>query len=211
LIKQKKIVNIFNKLNDNQIDFLILRKDERIFENSNDDIDILVNINFKKKIGKILASQGLRYYKDSEYLYEYLYQSKPHEHYFCKNLGINLDICFDISYKSFNNSEIIPVDDETLDYIFQNKKKVTAQNFYYFKLDDHSQLLHLICHCIFNKKFFSEYYKQKIEKLILQIDHIFFVKILEKIFFKFSPFLLKLILQKKYNNIIDNYLSFREY
>lgn len=208
---KKKITEIFKSFNQESIDIIILRKQENLFDNNNDDIDILASYKDFKKLKKILKKNDLLFYSDSKYINDYLYKSIPHHHFYNKNLGLNFDISFDISYRSINNQEFIPIDDERLDYIWCNKIKIIKNDFYFFQMDKYSQIIHLISHCIFDKKNFSDYYRNKISELIIEIDKTIFFEMIEPIFYKYKKRLFELIKDQKFDNIFNDYISYKEY
>ena len=207
-----QISEIFSNFNQNNIDFIILRKHELIFENiENNDIDLLVSSSDLKKIINIFRNKKLLNYTDNKFSNVYLYGAKPHKHFYNKGLNINFDVSLDISYKSINQKEFIPINDSDLDYIWEKKIKIQKESFYYFQMDDNSQLIHLINHCIFNKNNFSDYYSKKIIQLLDNIDEKIFFKMLETTFYKFSKKLFELLKAHKFEVIFEDYLSFKEY
>lgn len=208
---KEKITEIFKSFNQESIDIIILRKQENLFNKNYDDIDILASYKDFKKLKKILKKNGLLFYSDSKYINNYLYKSIPHHHFYNKNLGLNFDISFDISYRSINNQEFIPIDDEQLDYIWCNKIKIIKNDFYFFQMDKYSQIIHLISHCIFDKKNFSDYYRNKITELIIEIDKTIFFEMIEPIFYKYKKRLFELIKDQKFDIIFNDYISYKEY
>ena len=99
------ICEVFGDFNKNNIDFIILRKDEIIFEKiKNEDVDILISLKDDEKVKNIFLKKKLTTYTDSKYNNIYLYKSKPHKHYYDKKICINFDVCFDISYEKLLNS-----------------------------------------------------------------------------------------------------------
>ena len=207
-----QISEIFSNFNQNNIDFIILRKHELIFENiENNDIDLLVSSSDLKKIINIFRNKKLLNYTDNKFSNVYLYGAKPHKHFYNKGLNIHFDVSLDISYKSINQKEFIPINDSDLDYIWEKKIKIQKESFYYFQMDDNSQLIHLINHCIFNKNNFSDYYSKKIIQLLDNIDEKIFFKMLETTFYKFSKKLFELLKAHKFEVIFEDYLSFKEY
>ena len=78
-------------------------------------------------------------------------------------------------------------------------------------MDDESQLIHLICHCIFDKNKFTGYYCEKVNELFSKINKKTFLEILQPFFYKYSENLYELLSNKNYENIFEEYLSFKEY
>ena len=211
-MKNKEIITkIFKSFNKQGVDIIILRKQENLFDKDCDDIDILASYNDVEKLKKIFKKNNLLFYSDSKYTNTYLYKSIPHHHFYNKHLGLNFDISFDISYCSINNQEFIPIDDEKLDYIWCNKIKIIKDEFYFFQMDKYSQIIHLISHCIFDKRKFSQYYKNKITELIIEIDQTIFFEMAEPIFYKYRKKLFESIKSQKFENILNDYITFKEY
>lgn len=207
---KKHISKILKQLNYFNIDFIILRKQDSIFENYGD-IDLLVSFKSKKILREVFRNSKFLYYKDSKFTNVYLYKSIPHEHYYNKKLNINFDFSFDISYRSLNNKEFVPIDDSILKNIWEKKIKVKYDDFYFFQMDEESQLIHLICHCIFDKNKFSEYYCEKVNELLSKINKKTFLEISQPFFYKYSENLYDLLSDKNYEDIFEEYLSFKEY
>lgn len=208
---QKKISEIFQFLNKQNIDFIILRKQEKLFDAEENDIDILTKYNHLDHLKKIFKKFNFLTYTDSKYTNNYLYKSIPHTHFYNKDKDLNFDICFDISYRSINNYEFIPINDEQLEFIWSNKIKIDREDFYHFQMDDYSQIIHLICHCVFDKNKFSDYYQNKISEIFNKIDRNVFLKMVDPIFYRFRNNLYELIQKKNFNHIFNEYLSFKDY
>ena len=206
----RQISEILNKFNKFNVDFIILRKPEMIFKKNND-IDILLSYKNLNTINKIFKNTSLISYKDNKYSNVYLYGSHSHWHFYNKKSEINFDLCFDISYRSINEKEFVPIDDDELIKIWANKIKVNCDNFFYFQMDERSQLLHYICHSIFDKNNFSDYYSSQINDLIKKIDKKTFIDIAKPFFYKYSERLFDLISNQKFKIIFNDYLTFKEY
>ena len=64
---------------------------------------------------------------------------------------------------------------------------------------------------IFDKKEFQSGYIKRINELIDLIDRENVIEKLNTVFFKFTPYLMRLLESNNYSDIIKKYLAFREY
>lgn len=206
---------IISEFNNNNFDFIILRKSECLIEkkiNDNDDIDILLNLRNRSNLKNFLKKKKFIHYQDSAMKFIYLYSSIPHDHYFDKKNKIHFDIAYDISYKSPNQGEIIPIDDNhALDYWSQKIRIDLDKNCYIHCLNKEHLLEHILCHCIFDKKKINNYYHSQIISLYKQVNKKILTNNLERIFFKFSKRLIELLDKEELENIYEKYITFREY
>lgn len=103
----------------------------------------------------------------------------------------------------------IPLDKLIQNHIWQNK--VWNEEYKWWIMDDITILLFLIIRGVFDKREFKAKYVYEIEKRIEYIDCDKFYDLAYTVFFKFTDKLIMLIKERKYENIIKQYLSFREY
>ena len=76
---QKKISEIFQFLNKQNIDFIILRKQEKLFDAEENDIDILTKYDHFDHLKKIFKKFNFVTYTDSKDMNNYLYKSIPQQ------------------------------------------------------------------------------------------------------------------------------------
>ena len=126
-----------------------------------------------------------------------------------KKSDLHLDVCFQMSCRSLNDGEWIPLDESIQKSSFQNKREVESPWLYELSYED--ELIHLVTRSIFDKKKFESPYIERIEFLISKIKVDSFSEKCEKVFFKFSSSLISLIEQKKFSEIRIKYLSFKDY
>ena len=91
------------------------------------------------------------------------------------------------------------------------KNKLKTSFFWLYKPSTEDELIHLICHCIFDKKDFKEIYKLRIIELLNRCDQIKFINHLELIFFKFTYKLVSILKKNQFDRIIPEYFSFSNY
>lgn len=206
---------IISEFNSNNFDFIILRKSECIIKNEindNDDIDILLNLRNRSNLKNFLKKKKFIHYQDSVMKFIYLYGSIPHDHYFDKKNKIHFDVGYDIAYKSPNQREIIPIDDDhVFDYWRQKIRFDINNNCYINFLNKEHLLEHILCHCIFDKKNINNYYHSQIINLYKQVNKMILINNLKRIFFLFSKKLIELLDKEELENIYEKYISFSEY
>lgn len=212
-VNSSDILRIFEMLNNNKVKYVLLRNINNELPNNfkaNKDIDILVHPSSKEKLHNLLKNNGWKKIKhplDNGLDFIFLYNMDKFE-MFTKN-NINLDICYQLSCRSLNRREWIPIDQKINDSVWINRKINNIYNWY--EMSDEDQLIHLLTRCVFDKKKFEDGYVNEIDRLLgfTKIDNI--KQKLELIFFKFTPYLLDLLKSHKYELIIKNYIQFKDY
>lgn len=198
----KDLVNIDYRLLKN-IDFQVEKID------LGEDVDIIVNKKDESKFIDVLKKYNLKNIKHPWNFgnnFIFLYSMNPFKFY--KNQSLILDVCYELSCRSINAGEWIPLDKEIQDDIWSQEFTL---NGYIKKVSNEIELVHLITKSIFDKKSFTSHYIDRINNLINLSDRVRLNKYLNLVFFKFTPLLLKLIETNQYDKIIDKYISFKDY
>lgn len=211
-IDKDEIINIFSNFEKEKITYAILRDVDKELPDhysSNKDIDIIV---YPECHDQFVKYMHLNKWKRVEHpLGEentiFLYAMNPFEFYI-KN-GIRLDVCYQLSCKSTNAGEWMPIDRSINKIIWTRLKK--NEQYSWFELSDEDELIHLITRCIFDKKKFNEAYKKQIDILLNKTNIEVVTEELKKIFYSFTSKLLILLSNKEYDCIIEEYLTFKEY
>lgn len=138
-----------------------------------------------------------------------LYGTRPSIFYDHKQLDIRFHVVYELSYRSLNKGEKIPVDKMLQNSIFQNKMSVGEIWRYMPSAED--EFLMLICRCIYDKRTVPQWYKDKIEKLFSEIAPEKRQKHCELVFLKFTPQLLATIEKKETEYIFEKYITFCDY
>lgn len=209
--KNVELKLIFNLLQQNNINYMVLRGFDEIPQQVtyNNDLDLLCAIEDRDKIHPLFDKSGYKFYQDSLLHHTYLYAALPHHHFRSKKKDLHIDIVYNLSYKSPNKGEWVSIHEDLQKSIWHNKRKV--KNYWLFQPSHHDELMHLICHCIFDKQEFRGKNVQRIKRLFPLTDHIQLESDLELVFFKYTPYLLAQIKNNEYEQIINNYLTFKEY
>ena len=202
---------IFKDFIEHEIDFLVLRNHEDIPSkiSIDNDLDLLVKADCNKKLIKIMKNYSFKVYKEKFSSNEYLYKSLPHIHFYNFKENIHFDVVNNLSYKSPNNNEWVSVHEEIQKSIWTNKLKTNF--FWFYKPNFQDELIHLICHCLFDKKSFNNKYKTRIKELISKCDEVNLRNHLELIFFKFTDKLIHILNNDEFDNINQEYFSFSDY
>jgi hypothetical protein len=209
--KEDVLKIIFSRLQSSNIDYIVLRKHDLIPGNIScqNDIDILCKRNQRSVIEAIFRDFGFIYYIDSVENNCYLYGSYSHDHFENKNEDLHIDVVYSLAYRSTNAGEWVPAHKLLQDSIWKNRKK--TGNFWVYMPDAKDELIHILCHCIFDKRKVSDYYADIICRRIKECDESELIYYLRLIFFKYSDNLVKKIKIGNVNDLYKDYVSFKDY
>ncbi len=209
--KEAELKHIFNLLQKNQIPYMVLRGFDEIPQDVtySNDLDLLCKQKDQKQIFSIFKQLGYKFYEDSVLHHTYLYAALPHQHFRDKKKDIHIDIVYNLSYRSPNKGEWVSIHEDLQHNIWKNKQSV--ESFWSYQPSHHDELLHLLCHSIFDKQEFRRKYILRIDELLPLTVQKRLLQDLELVFFKYSVSLLEQIKNRQYESIISNYLSFKEY
>ena len=216
LIESNDVKKIFYLLNEAKIDYILLRNINNELPNDlqqKKDIDILV----KKKDEDIIKF----FFYSNEYIEinhplrnrNFLYGVDKFKFIYNKNNNIIFDLSYQITVSSLNQElSIVPLDKVIQESAWKNKwlKKIN-NDFRYWTLSYEDEFVCLISRSIFDKKSFLEGYIKRINKLFDCVDKSDVLEKLNLIYFKFTPYLMEFIKNKRYDEIIKQYLEFKEY
>lgn len=208
--KEKVIVEVFHSFKDQNVNFVVLRNFDDIPHNCtiNNDIDVLVHKNDMPVVEQIFKDCEFQKEVDDD---EYLYNSTPHQHFYLHSKDIHFDITNSLSYRSSNNiKQWIPVDERLQVDVF-NKKIYVENSLWFYMPAVQDQFLHLICHCIFDKRSINKKYSARIELLFSQLKLDEDIESIKLCFFKFTDELIKIIKNGDTELLYDKYIKFTRY
>ncbi len=215
LVDEEGIINIFKLLNKNKLNYILIRNINQELPHKLEvgkDIDILINKNEEKKFISFLKENS---YKQLIHPFRYdtfLYGVNRLEFRYKNNKDILFDPNFQIIVRSFEAGQWIPLDQIIQKSAWENKRfHQQDSNFGYWTLSYDDEFVCLVARCVFDKKEFQDGYKKRIDELYSMINKEDVLEKLNLIFFKFTPYIMELIKEKNYDNIIKNYLQFKEY
>lgn len=215
LIVGSELKNIFNHLNDTGLNYILIRNINRELPDGLEvgkDIDLLVD----KKDEKEFINFFHKYdYQTIEHPFKndiFLYGVDKFEFKYNNNNNILFDLNFQIAVRSLDAGQWIPLDQMIQESAWQNRRfEKQSDDFGYWTLGYEDEFIALVARSIFDKKEFQQGYINRIEELFPIIDKNDVINKFNLVFFKFTPYLIEMIEKKDYQNIITNYLQFKEY
>jgi len=214
-IKKDELVKIFQLLNKNKLDYILMRNINNELPSSlkiGKDIDILVNKKDEKKFINFFHKNG---YETIDHPFKndiFLYGVDRFEFKYNNNNKILFDLNFQIAVRSLDAGQWIPLDQIIQESAWKNKRfEQQGKDFGYWTLSYEDEFICLVARSIFDKKEFQAGYINRINMLIDLINKKNVTEKLNMVFFKFTPYLMRLIENKKFSEIIQNYLQFKEY
>ncbi len=216
-IPAQEIKDFFTQLNSSGIDYVLIKNIADELPNQlqdGKDIDILVKENQIKEFEKFMRSHN---YKKRIHPYgkkvgwNFVYKLPESQFWKLNNnqFTLYIDVCFKLCCKSLMPKVWIPLDNYINENIWINKIFDEENNWWI--MDNESQIVYLITRSVFDKKEFNSKYITEIEqrKNLLKNES---VKLkLSKIFFKYTDSLIAQIENNNYDQIVNNYLTFKEY
>ena len=216
-IPRKYIDDLFILLNENSINYILIKNinnelPEKLINGK--DIDILVHPGSKQQFENIMLEN--KYYKHTHPLgikNGWYFSYGLQEYQFWKKADINYDLFIDTSFtlccKSLIPKIWIPLDKKINDAIWE-KKYFNEKNLNW-QIDDQNLIVYLIVRCIFDKQHFSTNYISEIQEYNSLLSDNYVNEALRLIFFKFTPRLIELIQNNKFDLIFHEYITFLEY
>lgn len=214
LIAQQAICELFNDLNTSKIAYLLIRNiDNEISSNLNQgkDIDLLFKPSDKHLLKSFLASIGYKQIRHPHWNSEYLYGVDKFQFYKNKKNGILIDAQFQLSCRSLDAGQWIPLDQVIQQSAWDNSITVSTTNIEYNTLSPVDELVTLIARAIFDKKCFPQSYINRITTLLHDLQHSQITHKLSLIFFQYTNSLLQQLDKGDFDKIILNYYQFKDY
>ena len=133
----------------------------------NNDIDIMVcGSHVIPYLEQEFKKLGFILHVDS---HKYMYGAEPHYQFVNHQADVKFDLVTGLYYRSSNDKMLwIPVNSEVQKSMIINKVKV--DNIWIYQSSPEDELVHIICHCIFDKRKTSSKYIKRIEHLLKIVD-----------------------------------------
>jgi len=215
LIRSKELINIFTLLNKQKLNYILMRNIDKELPNNliiGKDIDILV---YKKDEKQFVNFFNANNYETMNHPFKYdifLYGVDRFEFKYNNNNNILFDLNFQIAVRSLDAGQWIPLDQSIQESAWKNRRfEQLNEDFGYWTLSYEDEFVSLVARSIFDKKEFQSGYVKRIDELSSIIEKLNVIEKLNMVFFKFTPFLMDYIDNKDYENIIKNYLEFKDY
>lgn len=214
-VEGKELINIFRLLNESSLPYILMRNINNELPSSLEvgkDIDILINKSDEKEFINFFHSNN---YQTIEHPFKYavfLYGVDRFEFKYNNNNKILFDLSFQIAVRSLDKGQWIPLDQIIQESAWENKRfEKIDDSFGYWTLSYEDEFVCLVARSIFDKKEFQEGYIKRIDELFKIINQNDVISKFNMVFFKFTPYLMSYIEKQNYDEIIKNYLQFKEY
>jgi len=215
IINSKDLIDIFILLNKNDLEYILMRNINNELPSglkTGKDIDLLVNKKNENKIINLFIDNGYETINHPCKYDTYLYGVDKFKFKYNNNNKILFDLSFQLSVRSLDEGQWIPLDQSIQESAWENKRfKQQRNGFGYWTLSYEDEFVTLVSRSIFDKKEFKIGYIRRINEILLLINIDIVIEKLTLVFFKFTPHLMEYIKQNNYKNIIKNYLEFKEY
>lgn len=213
IVSPQAIRDFFDKLNLSSVDYILIRNMGGELPdslNTGKDIDLLCKYQDRKRIHKFLEHNGFNQLKHPCDSHLFLYGvNKPEM--FSNNEGVLIDINYQLTCRSLNAGELVPLDQGIQESAWANKAIVNSDGFSCVRLGIDDEFVALVSRSVFDKREFLQVYIRGIESALGRIDEENVLRKLGLIFFKYAPILFKQIQGKKYDAVYENYIAFKEY
>ena len=203
------IKRTFLCLQEENINYVVLRNFSEIpyectIEN---DIDILVEPIQLKLVEQIFRHADFSTHVDND---EYIYGAKPHYHFVNTAFNVHFDIVTGLFYRSLMNRNMhVKVDADLQSTILEHK--IEVKHFWKYRPSVEDFLVHLCCHCIFDKQEVNKKNHMQILEAFANSNLSILRKKLNTVFFNFTDKLISLMRTRDIYNLFHNYLTFSKY
>lgn len=172
------------------------------------DIDILLCGRFGlDTLNQQLQGIGFQVYVDQ---HRYIYGAEPHIQFFHNKMDVKLDFVTGLYYRSVADKMVwATVNKEVFQSMIRNRVYDT-NSLWRFRPAYEDELVHIICHCIFDKRKTSDKYVSRINELLSLVDKDKVKYLLSCVFYAASDKVfetMSLAPEKMY----ETYISFMEY
>ena len=208
-IKADLIKSTFNLLEASDVNFVVLRNFDLIPHNCSlkNDIDLLVAKEDIPDLNNAMTKLGYSVFDDKGI---YLYGAQPHIHYTNENYDVHFDVVNGLYYRSLLNRQWFVKIDEPLQ-ISMLEHKITTKSFWKYRPSHEDLVLHLCCHCIFDKNFVDKKYSDDILHEYSQSEKIKIYDNLKQVFFKATDLIIEKLEKENLNDLFQSYISYSKY
>lgn len=205
LIKETfKIINEVTNGRFSTLRNLDLIPNESSLEN---DIDVLIPTIYIKDVVDALKPIKYQVYQDNV---PCLYGAQPHIHFKYQDLDVHFDIMTGMYYRSVaNNIAFVNIDKRLTRSALDNR--VESTEVYINHLHPNDELVHLVCHCIFDKRKTTERYEARILELVDKVESDKVHRLMDMIFYKVTDFLHDKVMKGDVKNLFNDYITFKDY
>ncbi|MBE5980974.1 MAG: hypothetical protein E7249_17910 [Paenibacillaceae bacterium] len=216
-INKLHVMDFFELINGSSIDYVLIKNVGRELPDQlkdGKDIDIIVKDNQIDKFEKFMKSHNFSIVDHPlgrKNGWNFGYQLPEHQFWKKNNIEetLYIDVSFKLSCKSLSPKIWIPLDQQINKDIWENK--VFDKKNGWWIMDDRTIFIYMIVRSVFDKNQFKDVYVNDIEKMSYLLNDIDVVRSMECVFFKYTNRLIDLLKEKRYDDIINDYICFVEY
>lgn len=171
------------------------------------DIDVLIPTIYIKDVVDTVKPINYQIYQDNS---PCLYGAQPHIHFKHQELDVHFDIMTGMYYRSVaNNVAFVNIDKRLTRSALDNR--IESDKVFINHLHPNDELVHLVCHCIFDKRKTTERYEKRILELIDKVDSDKVYRLMDMIFYKVTDMIHQKVLSGDIKNLFDDYITFKDY
>jgi len=209
--KSDLVIKLFDTLDAQGVNFVTLRGFNLIPHKVSvkEDVDLLIHPDSINLATELFKNHGFTASSIDPEGTVYLYNTHPSVFFVHKPLDIAIHVVEELAYKSLHRCEMVPLDKELQESIFENKRRVDEIWKYMPSYED--ELLMLLCRCIYDKRTVPENYKDRIEELSHKTEIDKLHKYCNSVFMKSTPLLLSTVAKRETEYIFERYITFCDY
>jgi len=209
--KSELVIKLFDTLDAQGVNFITLRGFNLIPDqvSQEQDVDLLIHPDSIKLATQLFENHGFSATSIDPKDTVYMYGTHPSIFFVYKSLDIAFHVVEELAYKSLHKCEMVPLDKELQESIFENKRRVDEIWKYMPSYED--ELLMLLCRCIYDKRTVPENYKDRIEELAGKTDTEKLLEHYNSVFIKSTPMLLSTVAKGETEYIFERYITFSNY
>ena len=141
--------------------------------------------------------------------HKYMYGAEPHYQFVNNKADVKLDIVTGLYYRSSNDKMLwIPINKEVQRSMISNK--VNVDEMWKIQPSPEDELVHIICHCIFDKRKTSQKYIDRIDILLKNIDDDVLKQLLERAFYASWETVYN-VMKTDPSNLYNKYIQYTNY
>lgn len=213
-IEADVIDNFFLKLNENDIKYVLIKNIGNELPEQLEygkDIDILLDYEHDGRYSMCMKEMGFEdivHPQSEETGWQMLYGVHNPKMKKIPN-SLEVDAHYELAVQSIQKRKWCPLDKMINQRVWKYKQWDTVLNCW--KLDEKTLLVYLIARCVFDKETFTDAYKDEINKRESMLEDSEVTAMLEKVFYRYTPYLICKIKAHEYDIIVKNYLAFDRY